>query len=235
MAAARIVRHGDGWLNTDTGRWLAAIAGAEDPPQDPPSDPPSGDPPSDPPQDPPHQDPPQDPPDPKDEPSVLRAEVQRLRREAAEREKERRKAEREAARAEEQRKADQGEWRKLAEERAGRITELEGQLVERDRRDAEREQRTTVERVAERLLFRRPKRAWALLIDELGPEDAASTLEDEQLTEAALRRLAKDMPELVDQQRRSGAPVGGRNGGGSKPEEEHADLVFGLLGLRPNP
>lgn len=164
--------------------------------------------------------------------AVLRAENQRLKREAAQREKERRAAEREAAKAEETRKAQQGEWQKLAEERAERISELEGQIAERDRRDAEREQRTTVEKVAERLNFRRPRRAFALLVDELGVEEASNTLADEQLTEAALRRLARAEPELVDNQRRSGAPVDG-GGNGGKPDARQglnrtiADLVSG--------
>jgi hypothetical protein len=220
--ATEVIRFNGGWLNTATGRWLPAVAGADDdPPQDPPADPPAD----------PPEDPPADPPD--DDAAVLRAENQRLKREAAQREKERRAAEREAAKAEETRKAQQGEWQKLAEERAQRIQELEGQIQERDRKDAEREQRSTVETVAEKLNYRRPKRAYALLIDELGVE-ASDTLADVQLTEAALRRLAKDMPELVDNQRRSGAPVGGRgNGGQPTAEDEGKDFILGLLGRSP--
>lgn len=164
----------------------------------------------------------------------LRAENQRLKREAAEREKEKRKAEAAARKAEETRKADQGQWKELAEEREREIETLKGQITERDQRDAERDQRSTVETVAEKLNYRRPKRAFALLLDELGADDAHDTLADEQLTEAALRRMAKDMPELVDSQRRSGAPVGGR-GNGAQPsaEEEGADFIFGLLGRTP--
>lgn len=172
--------------------------------------------------------------EPKGEVAVLRAEVQRLRRKDAEREKERRKAEREAKRAEDDRKAEQGQWRQLAEEAKERVAELEAEIAERDRKEAEREQRATVTAVAERLNFRRPSRAYALLVDELGGQDEASdTLADEQLVDAALRRMAKAEPYLVDQQRRSGAPVGGRNGGQQPAENEHADLVFGLLGMQP--
>ena len=171
----------------------------------------------------------------KDDAAVLRAENQRLKREAAEREKERRKAEAAARKAEETRKADQGQWKELAEEREREIETLKGQIQERDRRDAERDQRTTVEKTAERLNFRRPRRAFALLVDELGGNDAAAdTLADEQLVEAALKRLVKDDPTLVDNQRRSGAPVGGRgNGGQPSPEQESAEFVLGLLGRTP--
>jgi colicin import membrane protein len=158
--------------------------------------------------------------------TVLRSENQRLKREAAEREKERRKAEAAARKAEETRKADQGQWKELAEEREREIDALKGEITERDRKDAERDQRSTVEKVADKLNYRRPRKAYALLLDELDEEDASNTLADEQLTEAALRRLAKDMPELVDNQRRSGAPVGGRgNGGQPTPEQEHLDFL----------
>lgn len=219
-----VIPFNDGWLNTATGRWLPAIAGADDDPDpDPTPDPdPGPDPKPDPDPD----------PDPKDDAAVLRAENQRLKREAAQREKEKRQQEREAAKAEETRKAQQGEWQKLAEERADRISELEGQLTERDRKDAERDQRSTVETAAEKLNYRRPKRAYALLLDELGQE-ASDTLADAQLTEAALRRMARDMPELVDNQRRSGAPVGGRgNGGQPTAEQEGAEFILStVLGL----
>jgi alanyl-tRNA synthetase len=214
-----VIPFNGGWLHTLTGRWVPRIAGAQDPDPDPQPDP-TPDPEPD-----PNPDPEPDPDPSKDDAAVLRAENQRLKREAAQREKEKRQQEREAARLEDQRKAQQGEWQKLAEERADRITELEGQIQERDRKDAERNQRSTVEKVADRLNFRRPKRAYVLLMDELG-DDALDTLADEQLTEAALKRLAKAEPELVDIQRRSGAPVGGRgNGGQPTPEQEHLDFL----------
>lgn len=220
-----VIPFNDGWLNTATGRWLPAIAGADDDPEPDPKPDPD-----------PEPDPKPDPdPDPEpDDKAVLRAENQRLKREAAEREKERRKAERDAAKASDERKAEQGEWKKLAEERASRITELEGQIQERDRKDAERDQRSTVDKAAERLNFRRPRRAYALLVDELGGiETAADTLADEQLVEAALKRLVKDDQTLVDTQRRSGAPVGGRGNGPVPAEQESAEFVLGLLGKTP--
>jgi hypothetical protein len=190
------------------------MAGGEDPPAaDPPAsgDPPSGDPPADPPSgDPPVEDPPSD-----DPAAVLRAENQRLKREAAAREKERRKAESEAKKAEDARKAQQGEWQKLAEERQAKITELEGQIADRDRKDAQREQRDLVKATAERLNFKRPHRAFALLVDELG-DKAEETFADQQLVEAALKRLGKAEPELVDTRPRTGAPVGGNGAAGEQ-------------------
>ena len=164
----------------------------------------------------------------------LEAENQRLKREAAARERDRRKAESETKKAEDERKAQAGEWEKLANERAEKIGELEQQITDRDRKDAEREQRTTAEKVAERLNFRRPRRAYALLADELG-DGIADTLADEQLTEAALKRIARAEPELVDNTRRSGAPVNGRGQRGSDPAREHNELIAGLLGgVAPN-
>jgi hypothetical protein len=160
----------------------------------------------------------------------LEAENQRLKREAAARERDRRKAEADRKKAEDERKAQAGEWEKLANERAERISELEQQISERDRKDAEREQRTTAEKVADKLNFRRPRRAYALLADELSPEDLAETLANEQLTEAALKRLAREEPELVDQQRRSGAPVNGARGtGGLTPQQRANRTIAGLL------
>jgi hypothetical protein len=213
-----VIPFNGGWLDTLTGRWVPRIAGAQDPDPEP-------DPTPDPEPD-PTPDPEPDPDPSKDDAAVLRAENQRLKREAAEREKERRKAEATARKAEETRKADQGQWKELAEEREREIEALKGEISERDRKDAERDQRSTVEKVADKLNYRRPRKAYALLLDELGEEDASNTLADEQLTEAALRRLAKDMPELVDNQRRSGAPVGGRgNGGQPTPEQEHLDFL----------
>jgi hypothetical protein len=159
----------------------------------------------------------------------LEAENQRLKREAAGREKDRRKAESDRKKAEDERKAQDGEWEKLANERADRISELEQQITDRDRKDAEREQRTTAEKVADRLNFRRPRRAYALLADELG-DGLADTLADEQLTEAALKRIAKAEPELVDNTRRTGAPVNGRRGNGSTPQQDHNQFIADLLG-----
>lgn len=155
------------------------------------------------------------------------AERKRLQREAAEREKDRRKAQREAQAAEEQRRAQQGEWEQLAKERADRIAELEGQITERDRLEQERQRRSRVEDVADRLNFLRPKRVYALLRDD-GVED--EVFDSEQLLEAALRRLAKNERELVDQQRRSGAPVNGRSGSQATPQDELREIVGGLLG-----
>jgi hypothetical protein len=192
------------------------MMGGEDPPAgDSPADPPSESP-ADPPQD-----PPEGQPDPKDTEAVLRAENQRLKREAAAREKERRKAEAEAKKAEDARKAEQGEWKKLAEERAEKIAELEGQIAERDRRDAQREQRDLVRATAERLNFKRPHRAFALLRDELG-DKAEETFGDQQLVEAALKRLGKTEPELVDTRARTGAPVGGN---GAVDEQDPAKAL----------
>ncbi|HWT24543.1 MAG TPA: hypothetical protein VN213_13640 [Solirubrobacteraceae bacterium] len=199
---------------------------ADDPTPDPTPEP---DPPQPDPQ--PSPDPEPDPEPGGDEAARLRAENQRLKREAAQREKERRQAQAEAKKAEDARKAEQGEWRKLAEERAERITELEGQIAERDRRDAERDQRTRVEQAAERLNFRRPKRAYALLVDELGPDKASETLADDQLTDAALKRLARAEPELVDQTRRTGAPMnGGRPGTQADPAKALNQDLARLLG-----
>lgn len=212
-----------GWLHVDTGWWMPIIAGAEDPPAD---DPPPDDPPKD-------DDPPAD--DPPDDAAALRAENQRLKREAAAREKDKRQAEKAAKDASDARAAEQGEWKKLAEERSSRIGELEGQLAERDLRDAQREQRQTVEAVADRLNFRRPKRAYALLVDELGAEKATETLADEQLTEAALKRLSKAEPELVDTTRRTGAPVNGaRRGGEPDASRDLNQTLASLLGATPN-
>jgi hypothetical protein len=165
-----------------------------------------------------------------DEKARLRAENQRLKREAAQREKEKRQAEKAAKDAADKRAEEQGEWKRLAEERQRENQELRAQLAERDAKDIERDQRTLVQSTAERLNFRRPRRAYALLIDELGPEHAGDTLADEQLTEAALKRLAKAEPELVDNQRRSGAPVNGTTAG-QTPDQEMASFLKGLVGI----
>jgi colicin import membrane protein len=209
------------------------MGGAPEGDPDPAPDPPKPDPDPAPDPDPKKTEPDPDPDPPEDgdsEKARLRAENRRLMREKAEREKAMRIAERKAKEAADARAAEQGEWKKLAEERADRISELESAIQERDRRDVERDQRTRVQTVAEELNFRRPRRAFAVLMDELGSDEAAETLADEELTRAALKRLAKAEPELVDNQRRSGAPVNGTTAG-QTPDQEMASFLKGLVGI----
>lgn len=158
------------------------------------------------------------------------AENQRLKREKAEREKEMRKQQAQAKAQEDQRKAEQGEWKKLAEERADRILDLEREIKDLKDANIERDRKSLVEKVADKLNFRNPRRAYALLKEDMDEEKLSETLENEQLTEAALRRLAKDEPYLVDSTRRTGAGMNGRGGGPKDPAKAHNELVAGLLG-----
>jgi hypothetical protein len=160
---------------------------------------------------------------------VLKAELQRLKRENAEQAKKQRKADAEARARDEKRREEQGQYKELAGERAKEIEALKAQIAERDKRDAERAQRTKVTAIAEKLNYRDPNLAFPILLDTLGPEEAADTLEDDTLIEAALKRLARDREYLVDKQRRSGAPVG-RNGQSGKPDP-NKDLAATILAL----
>lgn len=160
---------------------------------------------------------------------VLKQENQRLKREQANMAKERRKAEAEARARDEKRREEQGQYKELAEERAREIETLKAQINERDKRDAERAQRNRVTAIADKLNFRDPNLAFPVLMDTLGPEEAADTLDDDTLIEAALKRMARDREYLVDKQRRSGAPVG-RNGSGGQPDPQK-DLAATILAL----
>jgi hypothetical protein len=159
----------------------------------------------------------------------LEAENQRLKREAAAREKEHRKTEAAKKKAEDDRRAQAGEWQKLAEERAGRVGELEAELADLKSSIETDKQRQSVEKTAERLNFRRPKRAFAILADELDADTLAETIGDEQLTEAALKRIARAEPELVDSARRSGAPVNGTGKSGLTPQQRANRMIAGML------
>ncbi len=160
----------------------------------------------------------------------LKAENSRLKREAAAREKEKRRAELEAKRRADEVKAEQGQWRELAQEREREIESLKAQIAERDQRDQQREMRARVEAVADKLNFRRPKRAYPLLIDELSQEEAEETLGDAQLIEAALKRMVRDDATLVDSQRRSGAPVGRNGQPAASPQQGLNQLLADLAG-----
>lgn len=158
------------------------------------------------------------------------AENQRLKREQAAQAKEARKAAAAAKAQEDQRKAEQGEWKKLAEERADRVLELEGELRTLKSEIEDGKRRDTVEAIADKVGFHNPRRAYALLREDMDEEKLAETLESEQLAEAALRRLAKAEPYLVDRNRRTGAAMNGRGGGNKTPSEEHNELIASLLG-----
>lgn len=160
---------------------------------------------------------------------VVKAELQRARREVAEQAKKQRKADAEARARDEKRREEQGQYKELAEERFKEIEGLKAQISERDKRDAERAQRTKVTAIADKLNYRDPNLAFPILLDTLGPEEAADTLEDDTLIEAALKRLSRDREYLVDKQRRSGAPIG-RNGQTGKPDA-NKDLAATILAL----
>lgn len=163
----------------------------------------------------------------------VRSELQRANRERNEMAKKQRKADAEAKLRDEKRREEQGQWKELAEERARENEQLRTQIAERDRRDAEREQRSRVEAIADRLQFKRPRRAYVLLRDEITEDQAfGETLEDDNLIEAALKRIARAEPEHVDQQRRSGAPGSGRGGQQATPAQGLTDTLLNLTGGR---
>lgn len=162
----------------------------------------------------------------------LKAENSRLKREAAAREKEKRRAELDAKRKADEHKAEQGQWKELAQEREREVESLKAQIQERDQRDQQREMRGRVEEVAEKLNFRRPRRAYAILVDELSSEEADETLSDATLIEAALKRMIRDDASLVDQQRRSGAPVGRNGQPAPTPQQGLTETLLNLTGGR---
>ncbi len=159
-------------------------------------------------------------------------ELQRLRREKAEREKEMRKQSAAAKAQDEQRKAEQGEWKKLAEERADALMQATNELNDLRRRIEDDRRRGEVTKVADRLGFHNPDRAYALMREDFQDEEKlAETLESEQLIDAALKRMIKSEPYLVDRNRRTGAGMPGGNGRQpADPNKAHNELIVGLLG-----
>jgi hypothetical protein len=128
----------------------------------------------------------------------------RLKREAAEAQKAARAAQREAKRQREREQRESGQYDELLAEKdeevlaaAARAEAAEWQL--------EQFQRTNrITGAATRLGFKDPGDAVRFLDDD--------DTEDEVSTERALKRLAREKPYLIDNQRRSGAPVNGESG-----------------------
>ena len=114
--------------------------------------------------------------------TLPKAQADALRRELAEATRKAQKLELEQKKAEEARAAEQGEWQKLAEERAAEL--------ERTRGEAERVAREArVTRIATRAGFIDPTD----VIGRLSAEDAA----DDASVEAALEGIASSSPHLV--------------------------------------
>lgn len=161
---------------------------------------------------------------------LLQQENARLKREQAEAAKAKRKAEADAKRAADAAKAEQGQYKTLAEERQTEIESLTARIAEMEAAAAEKEHRTSIEKAAENHGFKRPYRVYAILQDELG-DQFQSTMEDPTLLNEALRKLAREEPELVDQQRRSGLPGSGqqRSSGSKDASQQHRELVSSLF------
>lgn len=211
----RLRRDGvDGWLHTTTGRWLPAIAGADDtpPPADPPKDPPA-DPPVDPPKDPPD--------DTLGDAGKAALEAERTARRDAEkraRDAERRIADAEKAQrdADEKAKQEQGQFKELWETEKARADSLQAKLDERDAKDAERTRKDVWIAKAKTLGFKEPEDAYALLAYR-----GKTETDDDTLVEAALKALADERSDWVDKRQRSGAEITDSNGGGGQQIPEH--------------
>jgi hypothetical protein len=150
------------------------------------------------------------------------AELNRLRKEAAARERAARTAQREKLAAE-------GKWKDIAE---AMTTERDAAFQERD--DAYKtlndlRMEIKVTKIAGNLGFRDPTDAARFIDDDI---DLASDGAD-RVIEHNLRQVAKKKPYLVDQQRRSGAPVNGARGA-TPQEQANSWLASVLRGANPS-
>lgn len=182
--------------------FLLPLAGAEGEDDDPGDDPTDEDPIDDPEDDP--VDDPDDDPD-ADIEQVSRAELNRLKRIAAEAEKKAKQAEREERKRRERARAEAGQFQELLDERDEHAREIEAERDEAryELENYKREVRVT--KIAQRLNYRDPSDAARFLTDDETEDDAS--------TERALKRLAKEKSYLVEPRRSSGIPVGGEAGG----------------------
>lgn len=125
----------------------------------------------------------------------------RLKREAAEASKRSRAAEREAKKQRQRAQKESGQYDEILSEKdeevaaAAERAEAAEYALEKFQRDSR------VSKIAGRLGFRDPSDALAMLNED--------DVEDDNSTERALKRLAREKPYLVDGKRASGAPVNG--------------------------
>lgn len=147
-----------------------------------------------------------------------RAENERLKREAGQREKARRTAERAKMAAE-------GKWQDIAEEMT-RERDIERQSREAaDKRYNDLLLEVHVTRIASNLNFRDPSDAARFIDDDIDLDSDGAA----KVIEHTLRQVAKRKPYLVDNQRRSGAPVNGATGRALQPQEQMNGIVAQLL------
>jgi hypothetical protein len=137
--------------------------------------------------------------------NVSKAELNRLKRIAAESDAARKKAEREAKRRKEKEQRDNGQWQDLLDERDEKINELEAERDEARYNHDQNLREGRVTKAANRLGFKDPSDAFRFLAEDETDDDAS--------TERGLKRLAKEKPYLVEKIRSSGIPVNGEAGG----------------------
>jgi ribonuclease D len=125
--------------------------------------------------------------------TMPKAEVDALRRQAAEAQKEKRKFEADQKKAKEEREAEEGKYREIAETKD---RELAQERAERAR--VVREQRIT--RIASRMEFLDPED----VIGRVSAEDG----EDDALTESALKAIAERSPHLKKQEQKDPPVIG---------------------------
>jgi hypothetical protein len=146
-----------------------------------------------------------------DKVTLSKAEHDALRRQAAEGQRAARRAKSDAEKRDAEKAKAEGRWEEIAKENERKAAEAEQRLQARDRADR-------VESAARRLKFKSPKVAIKFIDDDVD-------LEDDQLTEAALKKVLAEYPELkVGDQRRSGTSI--RSGQGDTEVEK--DPMLGI-------
>lgn len=157
----------------------------------------------------------------RDEAKAATDEANRLKRIVAEKAKESKAAEAAAKKAAEEKAKKEGDWQKIAEEREREAEEARKEAAEALERVQSIERTNRVTSAASRLKFRDPTDAARFLTSE--------EQDDDKLAEAALKRLAREKPYLVDEQRRSGGDITDSTTG-LTPEQEHQETLKRLLG-----
>lgn len=148
-------------------------------------------------------------------------EANRLKRVAAENAKKAKDAERAAKQAAEEKAKQDGDWQKVAEEKEREAAEAADRAKQAEDSLATFERTNRVNSLASRLKFRDPTDAAKFL--------SVEEQDDERKAEAALKRLAREKPYLVDEQRRSGAAIDGGNGA-QTPEQAHQETLKQMFG-----
>lgn len=140
-----------------------------------------------------------------------RSEVQRLKRIAADADKEKKKVEDQKKAEERRKKADEGRWQEILDEEKENTTKA---IQERDEAISELTQfkrEILVTKVANRLAFRDPSDAHLYL--------QADDMDDEKVTERMLQKVLREKPYLKSDRRPTGGPGSGNGDAGLSMED----------------